>query len=360
MEGSGREEELTIPERRKTREVRLGRIVIGGNNPIWVQSMTKTRTSNLEKLLREIQILRDEGCEIIRVSVLNRKDALVLGEIKKRIGIPLVADVHFNPKLAILAIVQGVDKVRINPGNIPREGLVKVVREAKDRGIPIRIGINSGSLEKDLLEKFGYPKAEAFVESALRQIELFESLGFYDIVVSLKSTDLETNLKSYRLFSKMCDYPLHLGITEAGPPTYGIVKSSLGIGILLREGIGDTLRVSLTDDPRVEVRLGFEILKATRRRIISPEVIACPGCGRIQLDLPRIVRELTRRLKGCRKPLRISILGCPVNGPGEAKDADIGLAGGRKEGYIFKRGKIIKKVKESQLITALLEEIESF
>lgn len=368
-------------KRHNTREVKIGKLVIGGNNPIWVQSMTKTPTRNITTTLRQIKELEKVGCEIIRVAVFNRQDAICLSEIKKRINLPLVADIHFDYKLALIAIEQGADKIRINPGNIGgsktslaknniklnkslkkerQEKIALIVKSAKDKGISIRIGVNSGSLEKDLLEKYGYPSSEAMVESTLRHIDYFENLGFYDTTISLKATDVQTTIENYRLIAQKCNYPLHLGITEAGISDYGKVKSAIGIGALLLDGIGDTIRVSLTGNPIQEVTTAFDILKASGRRITSPELVSCPECGRIQIDLEKVVKEVERKLKASNftKPIRISILGCAVNGPGEASEADIGLAGGNREGLIFRKGKVVRKVKEAEMVKALIEEIQ--
>jgi (E)-4-hydroxy-3-methylbut-2-enyl-diphosphate synthase len=342
----------------KRRQVRIGRVVIGGDNPVLVQSMTKTHTKDIQATLAQIRRLQAAGCEMVRVAIMDLKDASAIPHIKKDIQIPLIADIHFDYNLALAAIDQGVDKVRINPGTIgSKDKVARVVRKAKDKGIPIRIGINSGSLQKDILKKYGHPSAEAMLESLLNYIEFFEGLGFYDIVVSAKATDVSTTVQSYRLIAERCDYPLHLGVTEAGLPGYGTIKSAIGIGTLLLEGIGDTIRVSLTGDPVKEVVAGYDILKATGRRVNSPELITCPQCGRIQIDLERLAREVDQRIKGLRLPIRVAILGCGVNGPGEAAGADIGIAGGKREGLLFSKGKIVKKVKQDRLVEALMEEI---
>lgn len=366
-------------KRRKTREVRIGKKAIGGENPILVQSMTTSLTSNVDATLMQIKRLEEAGCEIVRVSVFNKQDAACLGAIKKQMKVPLVADIHFDYQLGLMAMDQGVDKVRINPGNIAgggknvlvvggevdykavereqRERVTEVVKKAKNKGIPLRIGVNSGSIERDLLDKYGWPSPEAMVESAMRHLEYFESLGFYDTVISLKATDVITMVTNYRLMAKRCDYPLHLGVTEAGLPGYGSLKSAVGIGTLLLEGIGDTIRVSLTGDSVNEIPVAFDILKATGRRILSPELIACPECGRIQVDLNKIVLEVKERIKDCKKPIKISLLGCAVNGPGEASEADIGIAAAKGEGLIFRKGQPLRKVKESEMVDALVEEI---
>lgn len=347
-----------MPERRKTRQVRVGNVLVGGNAPIAVQSMTTTKTSDLEKTLHQLRRMQEAGCEIGRVAVFDEEDADCLAALVKSIDLPIVADIHFRKNFALKAIEANVAKVRLNPGNIGGyERAKEVILAAKNKGIPIRIGVNSGSVEKDLLEKYGYPSAEAMVESALRHVEWCEGLGFKDIVVSLKATDLPTMLENYRMFSKQSDIPLHLGVTEAGQPGYGTIKSAIGIGTLLLEGIGDTIRVSLTGDPVDEVIAAYDILKATGARVREPELIACPMCGRIAIDLEKIVAEVKEKTKDIRAPLKISLLGCAVNGPGEAREADIGLAGGNGEGLIFKKGKIWKKVKESELVDELVKEV---
>lgn len=339
--------------RRKTREVRVGNLVVGGHNPIWVQSMTVAKTHDFENLKKEIDRLVDAGCEIIRVACFDDKDRDALPTVKKICPVPLVADIHFRFRYAIDAINAGVDKVRINPGNVGGfENFRTVVRHAKEKGVSMRIGVNSGSVEKDLLEKYGYPTSEAMVESALRYIDIAEKEKYYDLIISLKSTALKTCIENYRLFSKKSDYPVHIGVTEAGMGQYGIVKSSIGLGTLLMEGIGDTIRVSLVGDPVQEISVCYDILKATGARVKNPEIIACPSCGRIAIDLEKHVNQVTEKLKaaGYTKPVRISILGCAVNGPGEAAEADYGIAGGKGEGLIFKHGKIVKKVKEDILV----------
>jgi len=348
-------------QRKRTKEVRIGSVVIGGNNPIAVQSMCTVKTNNVEATVKEIHRMQDAGCEIARVSVFDKEDSEFLGEIRKRISIPLVADIHFRASFAMKAIEQGVDKVRLNPGNIGGLDRAKpVITKCKEKGIAIRIGVNSGSVERDLLEKYGYPTSEAMVESALRHVEFCESLGFKDIVVSLKSTDLRTTIDNYTLFSQRSDYPVHLGVTEAGLPGYGTLKSAIGIGSLLMGGIGDTIRVSLTGDVALEVKAGFDILKATQARVREPELIACPTCGRIDIDLEKIVKEVEERIKDVKVPMKISILGCAVNGPGEAREADIGVAGGKGEGLIFRNGEIVRKVSESALVDELEKEVRKY
>jgi (E)-4-hydroxy-3-methylbut-2-enyl-diphosphate synthase len=355
-------------ERHRTREVPCGRLVIGGRNPVWVQSLTTTKTSDLEPTKSEIRRMLDAGCEIVRVAVFDQADAQALGAVKKFLGeVPLVADIHFNHKFALTAIEQGVDKVRLNPGNVG--GLagrfddlgkerVKVVAEAaKRKGICMRVGVNSGSVEKDLLEKHGWATADAIVESALRHCEWLEACGFRDVVVSLKSTSMETVIAAYLRFGKSTDYPLHVGVTEAGLPGYGTIKSAIGIGRILLEGLGDTVRVSLTGDKALEMVAAFDILKATGRRVREPEIVACPACGRIAIDLERIVKEVQERIKDVTVPMRISILGCAVNGPGEAAEADLGVAGERNQGMIFKKGRLLRRVKESEMVDELEKEV---
>ncbi|MBI4244289.1 MAG: flavodoxin-dependent (E)-4-hydroxy-3-methylbut-2-enyl-diphosphate synthase [Planctomycetes bacterium] len=365
---------MITPKRRKTREVSIGNITIGGNNAIAVQSMCTTKTSDLDKTMGEIKTMLDKGCEIIRVSIFDQKDIDVIPAIKKQIHVPIVADIHFRASFAEKVMKAGIDKVRINPGNILEQqintkdyllnrnnAVKKLVQQAKNLGISIRIGVNSGSVEKDLIEKYGYPSSDSMVESALRYIEVCESVGFTDIVVSLKSTDILTTLENYRNFSKLSDYPVHLGLTEAGAIPYGIVKSAIGLSPLLMEGIGDTIRISLTDEPWKEVEVAYDILKATGARITGPEVIACPKCGRIQIDLDKIVSEVNTALKvkGISLPIKISLLGCAVNGPGEAREADIGIAGGDGEALIFRNGEKVRKVKEKDIVQELINEIET-
>ncbi|MCX8116538.1 MAG: flavodoxin-dependent (E)-4-hydroxy-3-methylbut-2-enyl-diphosphate synthase [Desulfobacterota bacterium] len=344
--------------RRKTRQVSIGSVKVGGEAPISVQSMTKTDTRDVHKTVAQIRRLEAAGCEIVRVAVPDEEAALALSEIKKRIDIPLIADIHFNYRLALLSMRSGADGVRINPGNIGgRERLKAIVLEAKQRAIPIRIGINAGSLEKDLLKRFGGPTAEAMVTSALRTIETLESLDFHLIKVSLKASDVLRTIEAYRLFSERSDYPLHLGITEAGRGYGAIVKSAIGIGLLLHEGIGDTIRVSLTGDPVEEVRVGYEILRALKIRERGVEIVSCPTCGRCEIDLPRLVRRVEKEVEKISTPMTVAIMGCVVNGPGEAREADLGIAGGRGSGVLFRQGKIVRKVREEEFLAALLEEI---
>lgn len=345
--------------RRRSRKVMVGGIPIGGGSPITVQSMTNTDTRDVKATVEQIHRLERAGCEIVRVAVPDMEAARALGRIKSSISIPLVADIHFDYTLALKAIEMGVDKLRINPGNIGDESRVRtVIKAAGERGIPIRIGVNSGSLERDILEKFGHPTPEAMVESAMRHVRILEEMDFRDIVISLKASDVRITVEAYRLIAERCDYPLHLGVTEAGTLFSGTVKSAIGIGALLLEGIGDTIRVSLTADPIEEVRVGYEILKSLGLRSRGPNFISCPSCGRCEIELISIAEEVQRRLSHIEEPITVAIMGCVVNGPGEAREADVGLAGGRGKGIIFKRGKPIRTVPEGQLVDELVREVE--
>src|SRR6516162_7612834 len=347
--------------RHKTREVRVGDKVVGGDNPIWVQSMTTTDTYDLEATVAEILRMEEAGCEIVRVTVPKPQDAAVLSEIKRRIHLPLICDIHFDYKMALAALDHPVDKISINPGNIGGyDRYRQVIRKAKDKGIPMRIGVNAGSLERELVEKHGFPCPPAMVESALRYIEIAESEGYHDLIVSLKSSDVMTAVEAYRLYAKQADYPTHIGITEAGQPPYAIVKSAAGISPLLLDGIGDTIRVSLLADKAVEVQAAFDILQATGRRVRKPELIACPTCGRLEIDLTKIMDELHSRMGNRKVPVKVSVLGCVVNGPGEAKEADLGIAAGKGKGVIFKRGEIVRHVLEAEMVDALIEEIDKW
>jgi len=344
--------------RRKTRQISVGWVKVGGDAPIVVQSMTSTKTHQVEETLSQINRLAKAGCEIIRVAVPHREDLEALPDIVKNSPIPVVADIHFAPSYAFGSMEAGVHGIRINPGNIGKEEIVRdIVQEAKMKGVAIRIGVNSGSLEKDLLEKYGYPKAEALFESAMRWSEKFEKWGFYNFKVSIKGSDVLENIRANELFAQHTDIPLHIGITEAGMGLKGIVKSSVGIGILLYKGIGDTVRVSLTDDPEVEVETAYAILQSLGLRRRGIEIIACPTCGRIEVDLPKVVKEVEEKLKGLEKPLKIAIMGCVVNAIGEAREADLGLACGRGFAWLFKEGKPIKRVSEEEMVQALLEEV---
>ncbi len=352
--------ELRRP-RHKTREVKVGNLIIGGDNPIIVQSMTTPETSDLQAVLTEIHRLEEAGCELVRVTVPKAKDAAVLGEIRKRIHIPLICDIHFDYKMALAALDHPVDKIRINPGNIGGyDRYRQVIRKAKARGLPMRIGVNAGSLERELVEKHGYPCPAAMVESALRYIEIAESEGYHDLIVSLKSSDVQTAVEAYRLYARYADYPTHIGITEAGKAPYAVTKSAAGLGAILLDGIGDTIRISLLGDPVPEIAAAFDILQATGRRVRKPELIACPTCGRLEIDLEAIIAEMEKRLAGKKTPVKVSILGCVVNGPGEAREADLGIAAGKGKGVIFKRGEIVRHVLEHEMVDALLEEIEKW
>ncbi|MCX7987887.1 MAG: flavodoxin-dependent (E)-4-hydroxy-3-methylbut-2-enyl-diphosphate synthase [Thermodesulfovibrio sp.] len=347
--------------RRKTRKIYIGNIPIGGDAPIVVQSMTKTDTRDIIKTVRQIKQLEKVGCEIIRVAVPDMQAAKSLGKIKEKIKIPLIADIHFNYKLALESIQQGVDGLRINPGNIGAKWKVKeVIKAAKDKKIPIRIGVNAGSLPKDLIDKYGHPTSEAMVEAAERQLEILEENDFHDIKVSLKASNVMKTVEAYRLFSKKYDYPLHVGITETGPSPEGVVKSSIGIGILLLEGIGDTIRVSLTDSPLVEVEVAYEILRTVGLRESGVEIISCPTCGRCEVNIKKIAKQVKSALKNIKKPLKVAVMGCAVNGPGEAKEADFGIAGGKGKGIVFVKGQIVKTVREIDLVSALIEEINTY
>jgi (E)-4-hydroxy-3-methylbut-2-enyl-diphosphate synthase len=346
--------------RRKTRQISVGWVKVGGDAPVVVQSMTSTKTHQVEETLSQINRLAKAGCEIIRVAVPHREDLEALPDIIKNSTIPVIADIHFAPSYAFGSMEAGVHGIRINPGNIGKEEIVKdIVQEAKRKGVAIRIGVNSGSLEKDLLEKYGYPKAEALFESAMRWSEKFEKWGFYNFKVSIKGSDVLENIRANELFAQHTDIPLHIGITEAGMGLKGIVKSSVGIGILLYKGIGDTVRVSLTDDPEVEVETAYAILQSLGLRRRGIEIIACPTCGRIEVDLPKVVKEVEEKLKGLEKPLKVAIMGCVVNAIGEAREADLGLACGRGFAWLFKEGKPIKRVSEEEMVQALLEEVLS-
>jgi len=346
--------------KKKRNKVKIGNIMIGGGAPIAVQSMTKTDTSNIDATVKQIRKLEQAGCQIVRCAVPDEKAAYALSEIKKQINIPLVADIHFNHRLAVIAAEMGADKLRINPGNIGDiEKIKAVVAAAKERKIPIRIGVNSGSLEKKIKKKYNHVTAEALVKSALKNIRILEKLNFFDIVVSIKATSVPMTIAAYRMIAKKVNYPLHVGVTESGIPKIGLVRSSVGIGVLLAEGIGDTIRVSLTGDPTEEVRVGFEILKSLELAYHGITIISCPTCGRCKINLEAIASEIEEKTRHIRQPLRVAIMGCEVNGPGEAADADVGLAGGNGVGLIFREGEVVRKVPEAEMIEALLDEIES-
>lgn len=348
-------------KRRTTRTVTIGDLQIGSEHPIRVQSMTCTDTEDAGATIAQMQELIDAGCELVRVTVNNDRAADALAEIREACSVPLIADIHFTHRLALRSIDAGVDKVRLNPGNIGSLDRVReVVRAADQAGVALRIGVNSGSVEKDLLEKYGYPSPEAMVESAKRHCATVEELGFTNYVVSLKSTDTTTVLKANRLFAADTDIPLHLGVTEAGRGSYGSLKSAVGLGSLLLDGIGDTVRVSLTGDPVLEIPVAYDILKASGARVTSPELISCPTCGRIEIDLEELMNELEARLEGEVVPVKIAVLGCVVNGPGEAQEADIGIAGGGGKGILYRDGKQVRVVPEAEMVDALLEEIEKW
>ena len=347
-------------QRKITRQIRIGSIAIGGGAPISVQSMTNTKTQDTEATVRQIEALASAGCDIVRLAVPDKEAAANIGAIKAQVKVPLVADIHFDYRLALVAIEQGIDALRLNPGNIGgAENVRRVAEAAKARGIPIRIGVNAGSLDKRLLEKYGGVTAEALVESALEHVRLLEEQDFYDMKISLKAHDVPLTLAAYRLMSERCDYPLHLGVTEAGTVRSGIVKSAVGIGALLAEGIGDTLRVSLTGDPVVEVRVAQEILKSLGLRDYGPTLISCPTCGRTAIDLPQIADRVEERLAGISRPIHVAVMGCVVNGPGEARSADVGIAGGKGVGLVFRKGEVVRQVKEEDLVEELFREIDS-
>ena len=345
-------------ERTKTRKVMVGNVRIGGQNRVVIQSMCNTKTKDVESTVKQILELEEAGCEIIRVACLDLEDAKAIKNIKEKIHIPIVADIHYDYKLALEAIKSGVDKIRINPGNIGSKERVKaVVDKCKEHHIPIRIGVNAGSLEKDLLEKYGKPTAKAMVESAKRHIDILEELDFKDYILSLKASNLDLCIEAYEEASKEFDCPLHLGITESGTEFSGTIKSSIGLGYMLRNGIGDTLRVSLSDDPVKEIKVAKEILKDCNLYKKSPTLVACPTCGRTRIDLIPIAKEVEEFLQKIEDDITVAVMGCSVNGPGEAREADIGIAGGVKEGLIFKKGKIIKKVPQEKIVEVLKEEI---
>ncbi len=346
-------------KRRISRPIFVGGVQIGGGAPVSVQSMTKTDTRDIASTIRQIWELEEAGCEIVRVAVPDEEAAAALAEIIKGVKIPVIADIHFNYRLALAALRAGAAGLRINPGNIGGIDKVKeVVLAAKERGVPIRIGVNAGSLSKKILQKYGGITAGAMVESALEYINVLEHLDFYNIKVSLKASNVPLMVEAYRQLAQRVDYPFHLGVTEAGLPPAGVIKSAVGIGILLSEGIGDTIRVSLTGDPCLEVHAAYEILKTLGLRRHGPELISCPTCGRTRVDLVKIAREVEERLKKVNRPLKVAVMGCAVNGPGEAREADVGLAAGRGAGIIFRKGKIVRRVPENSLVDELMSEIE--
>ncbi len=344
--------------RRKTRQIKIGSVAIGGDAPVVVQSMTKTDTRDIKATVAQIRRMEKAGCELVRLAVPDREAVEALGEIKKRVRVPLVADIHFDYRLALASLKKGVDALRINPGNIGSADRVKeVVLAAKERGVPIRIGVNSGSLEKNLLRKYGSATPEAMVESAWGHIERFENLGFSLIKVSMKAPDIIRTLRAYRLLAEKVDYPFHAGITEAGSLVPGSVKSSAGLALLLSEGLADTIRVSLTASPEEEVRVGYLILQSLGLRSRGPDIISCPTCGRCEVDMLRILKEVEKRLASLKDNINVAIMGCMVNGPGEAKEADIGLACGRGVGVLFKKGKVCRRLKEAQIVPEFIKEV---
>ncbi len=352
-----------INTQRNSRQINIGGVRVGGGAPVTVQSMTKTDTRDVAATVAQIKSLEKAGCDIVRLAVPDMDAALALGKIRKQTKIPIVSDIHFDYRLALEAVRQGVDGMRINPGNIGAKYRIKAVVDAvRERGIPIRIGVNSGSLEKDILKKHGSPTPEALAESALRHVSILEDLDFRDIKISVKSTDVRKMIAAYRILAEVTDYPLHLGVTEAGTYEMGTIKSSVGIGTLLAEGIGDTIRVSLTGDPVDEIDVGIKILKSLGIRRNGIELISCPGCGRLEIDLMKLVKDVEDRIAGIElpRPIKIAILGCVVNGPGEASEADIGIAGGRGKGMLYKDGKLVRSFKEGEIVDELVKELETF
>lgn len=351
--------QTALNKRRKTRTIQVGSVTIGGDAPVAVQSMTNTDTRNIEATVNQINALQEAGCEIVRVAVLDQEAVEAISVIKNRIKIPLIADIHFHYQLAIDAIKNGADGIRINPGNIFKDKIAEIVKVAKERQTVIRIGVNAGSLQKDLVLDYGGVTAEALCASALRNIEMFEGLGFNLIKLSLKSSDVPMMIEAYRMIADKTDYPLHLGVTEAGTLTEAAVKSAIGIGTLLYEGIGDTIRVSVTGSPVLEMPVAYSILRALKLRQVGPEIIACPTCGRCQIDLLGLAEKVETALAGRKKYIKVALMGCVVNGPGEAAEADIGIAGGNGFGMMFKKGVAYKKVEEKDFVQVLLEEIKS-
>jgi (E)-4-hydroxy-3-methylbut-2-enyl-diphosphate synthase len=347
--------------RRKTRRVMVGSIPVGGNAPISVQTMTKTKTSDVKATVEQIKRCEEAGVDIVRVTVNDKEAAEAMHEIVKQVSVPIVADIHFNHVFALEAIKAGVAKVRINPGNIGKvERIHQVLGAAKERDIPIRIGVNSGSLEEDILDKHGYPTPEALYDSAMRHAQICEDFGFSDVIISVKSTDVRLMIEAYRLIAERTDYPLHLGVTEAGTTRVGTIKSAVGIGSLLAEGIGDTIRVSLTDQPEREVEVGKDILRSLGLASRNVELIACPTCGRLEVDLFGIMKQLEDALGNVKKPVKVAVLGCVVNGPGEASEADIGIAAGGGVAILYRKGEIVRRIKEDEIVPAVIEEVLNF
>lgn len=345
-------------ERRKSKQVMVGRVPVGGGAPVTVQSMLNVPSTDIPGSVAQAKRLEEAGCQILRAAIPDRAAVALIPAIKEAVRIPLVADIHFDYKLALEAVAAGVDKVRINPGNIGDDSKVEAVAKAcREKGVPIRVGVNSGSVEKHILAKFGGPTPQALVESALYHVSLLERYDFTDIVVSLKASSVDSTIRAYQLMAQRCPYPLHLGVTEAGTARMGLIKSAIGIGSLLQQGIGDTLRVSLTADPVEEIPAGKDILKALGMGT-GPRLVSCPTCGRTRIDLVGLANQVEQALRGCEKDITVAVMGCAVNGPGEAREADVGIAGGEGEGLLFKKGKIVKKVPEDQLLAALLEEVD--
>ncbi|MCF7885031.1 MAG: flavodoxin-dependent (E)-4-hydroxy-3-methylbut-2-enyl-diphosphate synthase [Candidatus Marinimicrobia bacterium] len=348
-------------KRKNTRKIYVADVLIGGKSPITIQSMTTSKTYDVESVVKEIKTLEAAGCQIIRASLPDMDSVKAIPQIKEQIDIPLIGDIHFNYKLALAAIDRGIDKIRINSGNIgSREKVENVLAKAQDFNIPIRIGVNSGSLEKDILEKYGHPTADAMLESAEKHLKICQEFGFQDLVFSLKSTNVPLMIEVNRKFSKKYSYPLHLGVTEAGTGWKAMVKSSLGIGTLLAEGIGDTIRVSLTDDPVEEIKAGLQILRTLGLAPGGLDIISCPTCARAQVNLVPLVKELEKRTEHIKKNLTVAVMGCAVNGPGEAREADIGIACGKNSGILFKKGEVIETIPEDEMIARLIEELENF
>lgn len=348
-----------MTERRKSRQVTAGSLKIGGGARVSVQSMLNVLAEDIEGNVRQAKALEDAGCDIVRLTVPNKEAVKTLAAVKEAVSIPVVADIHFDYKCALESVAAGVDKIRINPGNIGSDDRVKAVADAcRLHNVPIRIGVNSGSVEKEILAKYGAPTPDALCESALHHAALLEKFDFHDIVISIKSSNVARMVAAYRKIATLCDYPLHLGVTEAGTERMGLIKSAAGIGALLLDGIGDTIRVSMTADPVKEIAAGFDILKAVGLKTDCPQIVSCPTCGRTKIDIISLANEVERRLATCRKPITVAVMGCIVNGPGEAKEADIGIAGGDGNGLLFKKGEIVRKVPENEIVDALMEEIE--
>ena len=347
-------------ERRESKKVKVGNIFIGGNSPVTVQSMLNAKAHDVENNVRQAIALEKAGCEIIRVAVPDLEAVKTVAALKENVFVPIVADIHFNYKIALECVEAGVDKVRINPGNIGDDGNVKAVAEkCRSNGVPIRIGVNSGSVEKHILAKYGAPTAQAMAESAMYHVRLLEKFDFDDIVISIKSSNVQTMIEAYKKVAAMCRYPLHLGVTEAGTIRMGMLKSAVGIGSLLTDGIGDTIRVSLTADPTQEVYAGLDILKAAGLRNDTPTLVSCPTCGRTKIDLISLAQEVEEKLRSVKKPIKVAVMGCVVNGPGEAREADVGIAGGDGCGLVFSHGEILRKVREDELVSELMKEIDN-